>query len=278
MGSRVPIAMVLLLVSAATALSACGAEDAIAPDDVAKAAQATMEAGGEKLATKGTLTGPKGEKIQITGDGEVDKHGSTELEMKVSAAGDTETMRLVAAGEELFMSSPLFEDLPDGKEWVRIDYAKVADEAGLSNLPQVGSSDPSATLRNLRGVADVEKVGSEDVRGVPTTHYKATIHLRDLPDKVPADERAAAERSIERLIKLTGSEEQKTEVWIDDKDLVRRTRDQYTMASGQDKVEVDETTEFFDFGTRTTIEVPAESESVDVTKLAAKEARKQSRG
>ena len=278
MARRRLITMLLLtaLLSAA-GLSACGAEEAIAPEDVAKAARATMEAGGEKLATQGTLTGPKGEKIQVSGDGEVDKRGSTELEMKVSAEGKSETMRLVLAGESLFMSSPLFEDLPEGKEWVEINYAKVADEAGLSNLPQVGSSDPAASLRNLRAVADVEKVGSEDVRGVPTTHYKATIRLRELPDKVPAEEREAAQRSVERLIKLTGSDEQKTEVWIDDKDLVRRTRDQYTMAAGPDKVQVDETTEFFDFGARTSIEVPAGSETVDITKLAAREARKQAR-
>jgi hypothetical protein len=262
---------------AVTLLPGCGAEEAIAPDDVAKAAEATIQAGGAKLATKGTITAPDGKQVDISGRGEVDKRGSTELEMELSAAGETQTMRLVVAGELLFMSSSLFEDLPDGKEWVRIDYEKVADQAGLSDLPEVGSSDPSGTLRNLRAVAEVEKVGSEDVRGVPTTHYTATIRLRDLPDKVRPGEREAARRSVERLIKLTGSEEQKTEVWIDRDDLVRRTRDQYTMSPGPKKVEVDETTEFYGFGTRATIEVPADSESVDITKLAAREARKQSR-
>src|SRR5688572_27681570 len=207
--------MLVLVLAGGSIFSACGAEDAIAPDDVANAAQATMEAGGEKLATTGTITGPKGEKIELSGEGEIDKRGSTEMDLEMSAEGDTQSMEMVLAGELIFMSSPLFEDLPDGKKWVKVDYQKVADEAGLSDLPQVGSSDPTAALRNLRAVADVEKVGTEDVRGVSTTHYKATVHLRDLPGKVPAEEREAAQRSVERLIKLTGEDEQKTEVWID---------------------------------------------------------------
>jgi hypothetical protein len=276
MGRRALIA-VLLLAFAVVPLAACGTEEAVAPDEVAKAAETTIAAGGSKLALNGTLTGPKGEQVKLTGSGVVDRRGSTEIEMKLSAAGETQTMRGVVVGEVIYLSSSLFEDLPGGKEWLKIDYGKIADEIGISDLPQIGSSDPSAALRNLRAVADVEKVGSEDVRGVSTTHYKATVNLRDLPAKVPADEREAARRSVERLIRLTGSDQQKTEVWIDDEDLVRRTRDRYSIGSGAQQAEADETTEFFDFGTRAKIEVPADSEAVDATKLAAREARKESK-
>jgi hypothetical protein len=59
---------------------------------------------------------------------------------------------------------------------------------------------------------------------------------------------------------------------------VRRTRDRYSIGSGAQQAEADETTEFFDFGTRAKIEVPADSEALDAaTKLAAREARKESK-
>jgi hypothetical protein len=252
----------------------CGAEEAIAPDEIAKAAESTIAAGGSRLATSGTIRGG-GEQIRVTGSGVADKHGSTEVKMKLAAAGESETMHLVVVGETVYMSSSLFGDLPGGKEWVKLDYGKVAAEAGLSDIPQTGSNNPRATLENLRAVADVEEAGEEDVRGVSCKHYKATIDLRDLPDRVPASQRAAARRSVERLIKLTGDDTQHTEVWIDDEKLVRRTRDSYSISKvGGD---IDETTEFFDFGVRARIEVPADSESVDATKLAAREARKQSK-
>ena len=54
-----------------------------------------------------------------------------------------------------------------------------------------------ADLR-LRAVSEeVEELGTEDVRGVETTHYRTTVDLRRYPDLVPPDRRELARRSIE---------------------------------------------------------------------------------
>jgi hypothetical protein len=121
----------------------------------------------------------------------------------------------------------------------------------------------------------VEKVGTEDVQGVETTHYRATVELSRLPEQVKPSERAAARRAVKRLIKLTGKDTQETEVWIDDRDYVRRTQLEFSMKGPDgEQVNSDITLEYRDFGKRVSIEVPADSESVDATDLATREARK----
>jgi hypothetical protein len=61
-------------------------------------------------------------------------------------------------------------------------------------------------------------------------------------------------------------------VWIDDPDYVRRTQLEFSM-KGPDSEQVngDITLEYLDFGKRVSIAVPADSESVDATDLAARE-------
>src|SRR5436190_76341 len=66
--------------------------------------------------------------------------------------------------------------LPKGKSWVKVDLATAGRSVGvdLQSLSQGQAGDPSQTLDYLRGASDdIKKVGSEDVRGTPTTHYRA---------------------------------------------------------------------------------------------------------
>jgi hypothetical protein len=277
---RRALIFLLIALAAALSLSSCGADevsDATAAD-VARAAERTAKAGGAAFTVNGTTTGPQAT-IALAGDGVQDERGNAEIEFEVSAAGEKATMRQVIAGEEIFMSSDLFkEDLPDDKEWIKIDLRRVAGDLGLENAPQTSGTDPRESLRNLRAVGDVETVGTEEVRGVETTHFKATVEVRRLPELVEPSERSAARRAVDRLIKLTGNDVQKTEVWVDDRDYVRRIREQFSMKGpGDEQLENDITIEYSDFGKRVSIEVPAESEALDATELAAQEARKQSK-
>jgi hypothetical protein len=272
--------LIALLLSAAAVmpLIGCGAEEVASdatPEDIARAAERTSEAGGAHFTLKGTVSGP-GTTVRISGDGEEDDRGNAEIDFDISAEGEDVSMRQVIAGEEIFMSSDLFEkELPDGKEWIKIDLRTVADDLGIADVPQTGSTDPRDSLRNLRAVGDVEKVGTEDVQGVETTHYRATVELSRLPEQVKPSERAAARRAVKRLIKLTGKDTQETEVWIDDRDYVRRTQLEFSMKGPDgEQVNSDITLEYRDFGKRVSIEVPADSESVDATDLATREARK----
>ena len=273
--------VLLLSLAAVTPLAGCGAEDVasdVTSEDVARAAEATIDAGGARLDLNGTTNVHGKATIDLEGKGVMDARGNAEIDFDFSGAGEKGSLHQVIAGETIYMSSSLFEDLPDGKEWIKVDLAKVTDDLGLENVPQTSGSDPRESLRNLRAVGDVEKVATDDVRGVSTTRYKATVELRRLPQLVEPAERATARRSVQRLIRLLGKDTQQTEVWVDGKDLVRRTRDEVTVsAPGNQKVTTTMILEYYDFGARVRVEVPADREVEDVSRVAAREARKQQR-
>ena len=66
-------------------------------------------------------------------------------------------------------------------------------------------------------------IGTEEVDGVQTTHYKATVDLDKYPDLVPAGQRDAVRKAIESLEKTTHVTEFPMHVWVGKDDgLVRR--------------------------------------------------------
>ena len=85
---------------------------------------------------------------------------------------------LVQDGTVGYVRLPAFdEQLPEGKTWIRADAADASTSGfDVGELGQFAKSDPRDVLGTLRAVtSDVETVGSEELRGVETTHYRATI-------------------------------------------------------------------------------------------------------
>jgi hypothetical protein len=112
--------------------------------------------------------------------------------------------------------------------------------------------------------ADVEKLGEEEVRGAKTTHYRATVSLREVANQVPEQK-----RNIERVIEVSGIEKVPTEVWIDGGGRVRRMKLDYEemqFAPGQ-KGDMEMTMELFDFGVEVDVEAPSANQVMDLTEL-----------
>ena len=159
---------------------------------------------------------------------------------------------------DIYMKSPVFSSaLPAGKAWLHIDLAKTGKQLGIGDPTQFGSSDPNQSVQALRAVSSrVERVGTETVRGVPTTHYRAEVELRKLPAVTPPARRAEARQSVARLIKLIGTDSYPVEAWVDRHRLVRRMRLEMTMKVQGRSITQDMTFEFFDFGPKHRIEPP----------------------
>ena len=84
------------------------------------------------------------------------------------------------------MRSDLFGAALGGKDWMKIDLKRAMSSFGL-DLGASGQFGQSASeqLRMLRAVSgEVSEEGHEQVAGVDTTHYSATVDLRR-PNIVP---------------------------------------------------------------------------------------------
>jgi len=178
-------------------------------------------------------------------------HGST-LQM----------LELLKAGT-LYLSSPLFDGhLPGGARWLKLDIAHVGQSLGLNTSSLTGGTDPTQYLKDLRGAgAGVAVIGREDVRGVATTHYRATIDLVKAAEAAAPSNRAQARAGIEKLIAKTGQATLPVEAWVDGKGLVRRVDITLSQGAVTSKIR----TEYFDFGPVPAVTVPSGSDVFDAT-------------
>ena len=281
----------LIAVLAVVVLAGCGSSDTVSPDPVAEAATKTAAVPTTYMSTQTTMTVPGIAKpVTMTGRGAFDnerKLGWMTLDMSAFAreipAGEgvptdpdlwkTRQVMDLSDGLIVYMRFPfLSEALTD--KWVRIDFAKAGRALGvdLEQFMQPGQENPTQQLDHLRAVTDdLDEVGRESVRSVATTHYRGTVDLREYEDLFPENERAEVRKSVERLVEMMGSPTYPVDVWIDGEDLVRRMSFEFTMSQpGQtESTRMAMTMEFFDFGRPVDVKLPAASDTIDITELAA---------
>src|SRR5438876_404094 len=105
-------------------------------------------------------------------------------------SGSLHMEEIFKASSEYVGSSLFAGKLPGGARWVKIDLGRVTQALGLNMQQLAGQSNPAQFLQYLRATAGtVTPVGSELVRGVPTTHYRATVDLDRVADVVPSADR-----------------------------------------------------------------------------------------
>jgi hypothetical protein len=277
-GANVLMRALLALVSLVLALgvTACGSEKAAEPaphDAVALAASKTSDAGTYK-ADISTSLDVAGQSMEMTGTGEFDGDAQRgRVSYAASVAGQDFDMDAVFAFPDMYMRLPvgLLPGLPGGKSWVKLDLEKLGRQAGFDfgQLMQAGQSDPSQGLQFLQGVTDIQAVGDEDVRGVPTTHYTGVVDLESLAEKDPA-----LKDSVDALIAQTGLRRIPVEAWVDDENFVRRMKQSFEGATFGPGMQLDMTmtTELYDFGLDVDVEVPPPDDVVDLSEIVGNQA------
>ncbi len=163
-------------------------------------------------------------------------------------------------------------------EWVSLPSE--ADAMAASPAGPVGAEE---LLDVLAGVAEVSEVGSEDVRGVATTHYTATVDADALVEMSAADAEAQGADPAEVDQAVAALEAAGVElgvipvdVWVDGDGLVRRVTMAMSVAGlgsvggDGDGATMEVTAEYFDFGAPVDIVVPDPSEvtTIDPEQLA----------
>jgi hypothetical protein len=231
---------------------------------IAEAAVKTQQQGGGRAAMSGSLTkAGHSESLTFTGVVVYDAAGLARgsLTMTDPESDDSVRVDYVQDGAEIYMKSSRFGSLPEGREWMGLDFA-FGDDFDTS-LP---GGDAKGELELLEKTAgDVEKVGKEDVRGVPTTRYRGRVSVSENAERL---REKGADKTASYVDKL-GAPVQ-IEAWVDAKGLMRRTRvvEARPGEDGKGPATVDLRTDFFDFGLEPEVDVPDSDEVFDATALA----------
>lgn len=250
-------------------LTACGSGASSAIEIVRASSAKTVGAESSKVSIV-IDTVVEGETVHFTGEGAFDyagKKGVLTLDLGSLLAGSKLETRLI--GDIAYVGvPPAMGGLLAGKKFLKLDIKALAAQneqfGGLS-----GSTDPTSGIDALRGAKDVTKVGSEEVRGESTTHYRGTIDLTAAKAELEGD----AAESVDELTTLLKSEDVPFDVWIDGDGRVRRSTlavDLPASAKTDNKaVKTTITTELYDFGTTVDVVEPPAAEVADGNSLLA---------
>jgi hypothetical protein len=185
--------------------------------------------------------------------------------------GDPSAWKIEAVqdGDVMYMRFPaMSSELPAGKSWVRMDLGEAARAQGFdfSQLQDLTGNDPRKTLEFLRAASGgIETVGTEELRGVTTTHYRATVNLADYEKLVPPSEREELRSMMGEVIEQTGLDEIPVDVWLDAHGLVRQLEMSFsaTQPGTTETVDAAMTFELYDYGKLVDIELPPAGQVVD---------------
>lgn len=278
--------MLLPAIASALALalcaSGCGGSTAATLDPVAQAAETTSHLGGAHMAlTLQVGASGLGAPFTMSGQGFFNykrQEGTlsldtTSLPAGVSAALPSGPLHIeeIFKSSAIYVGSPLLAGkLPGGARWLKIDLSRFAQTIGL-NLQQLtgGQSNPAQLLQYLRATGGtVELVGSEPVRGVPTSHYRTTVDLSKVADFLPSSNKDQLRAALAKLIAQIGAGKLPVNVWVDAQHLVRRLTLALPFSTAAQKVQFSITMELFEFGPTPTLAAPPSNEVFDATQTA----------
>jgi hypothetical protein len=245
-----------------------------APDALTEAGTASME-----MVMELTI---EGQDIEMRATGAMDAEAqqmAMELDMGAmfrdlaEQTGDSlpegldQPMRVVADGTTMYMQMPFLSALGAPSGWLSMDLEELGMEADALGA---GAYDLRGTLETLRGTTgEPEVLGTEEVRGVATTHYQATVDLAQALEEAPESARAAIEQMGGAAEGLQGAEIV-VDIWIDADGLPRRqSMDMGGMfgALGVGTGSATMTVEYFDFGEPVDIEIPSPDDVTPFTEV-----------
>ena len=259
--------LVALAAALALAATACGGGAGGGSNVLTDATQNTYDAGTAKIDMTILTTGARTLKIQGAGVMDfADRQGSLTLQIPSPQATGAAQVQTLYDGFVIYMKSPFFRQLlPNAKPWIKLDIKKLESSSELSftQISQLNQSDPTEFLGYLRGATTVKKTGSEDVRGVKTTHYSARIDLSQAAEQAPDNIQKEFKAAVDRIKQTTGSDTLPVDVWVDGQGRVAKELVKLGDSSGGATI----TMELFDYGVDVNVKTPAASQTTDLLEL-----------
>lgn len=225
-------------------------------NQLAAAADSATEAGSSRM-TMTMAMSVSGQELEIEGEGAFDFDAEIgEMTMTVSGAGlgEPQSIETIVDSTYLYMKMP--EQLGGDGGWIRMDLTSIPGGANQF------SQDPSQYLSFLRGASDeIEEVGTEEIDGTETTHYRAELSFDKILEQAPNDE--AADEIRTQLEALGGEVDSiPADVWIDEDGLPRRMELKMSVEAQGESAEMDITMDLFDYGVEVDVEPPSDYEEI----------------
>jgi hypothetical protein len=260
------LSLLLVLVLANSFLNG-DAESRLEFNPVAAAAERTQNYPGAKFTLYATSTSdglPR--PIHVRGYGAYNSEtGRSRAVAVTSSAPKNVSIETIADQTSVYMrGGAATGEIPDNKEWIKFEpfLGQSADDVMVGT-----GGGPDETLQMLRAVSgDVQPMGQEQVRGVPTTRYRATLTMSGFAEAMREEGNEEMAEVYEKYAVLSPSPFL-IEAWIDAEDTVRRSRMvmDLPVEKGAPALTMDMRMEFFDFGARPEIELPDSSRVIDAT-------------
>jgi hypothetical protein len=165
------------------------------------------------------------------------------------------------------MGDEFAEQAGGGKHWIKYDYDVLAQKAGASGAflkDQMQNNNPSRSVQLLIATGKVKSAGSEDVKGVKTTHYTGVVKVSEIAKMQSKDLSQSDLDSLQKQLEQSGMETETVDLWVDSRNLLVKKREQAQSNNGA----YDSTVFYSDYGTKVTVEEPASSDTVSFEQMA----------
>jgi hypothetical protein len=211
----------------------------LSADDFYPSVMAAMQEAGSFTFT--TTSDSAGQAQEMTGEA---RFGDRGIEMKATGTG-AQAMDMILVDKAMYMKSEAFGT---GDKWLKIDLSDPNSLFGMIGK----ATDPEVMFKAMESPKKLELIGSEDVDGVETNHYRITM---DPSSYLAAMEfpPAMAEMLPKELV---------TDMWVDADNLPRKFEQTVEVKAGGGGPATKSNTQgtYSDFGTDVEIEVPPASE------------------
>ncbi|MFC7826749.1 DUF1396 domain-containing protein [Streptomyces sp. NPDC057375] len=268
---RVPVGAGLAALLLAAGAVGCSKDDSESPEMTPAAAVAKAAKNSEEInSLHYRLTGKTPEEGRIKAEAEMQMKPTLAMSMKMTAldqgAEGTAEIRLVDKAMYIGGGPEAAKEM-DGKRWIKFDLSGTGVDEQMNQMGSASQADknPATESTFLTGAKDVEKVGTETVEGVKTTHYKGTVTLADL-EKTIGDEgeatREKRQKSLDQYEKM-GVDKLTMDMWVDGDD---RTK-QFRMRADADKGPLDMTFTFLGVNEPVKVTAPPAAEVADLAEM-----------
>ncbi|MFB6813659.1 hypothetical protein ACFCV8_03810 [Streptomyces sp. NPDC056347] len=284
------VCLSVMAAAALTSVAACGGSDSgksadrgtdkaggvVKADPIAALRNVQKKTGGERSA-KVEGTTQMGTMMSMKQTGVIDWSDGLTGSMEITYTGGSMADAVKQSGGDGTMQARYFKDgyvvnmgdgfaaQAGGKHWISYRYADLAKMAGASGeamKQQMQNTTPDQGVKSLLASGDVQKVGTEDVRGVQATHYSGTVDVASLTAKNSALDAGQLEQ-LKKQFSDAGITTEQVDIWVDANDLLVKKVERGQMKTG----ELNSTVYYSDYGTKASVEQPPAADTVDFAEL-----------